>query len=79
MKIIKDIYVRPKNEQIAEWRKWAATKDVSAELKREALKQLAWAHDPEGIDLAINALQDLNEGVQADAATALGLHIYAGG
>lgn len=71
MKIIKDIYVRPKNEQIAEWRKWAATKDVSAELKREALKQLAWAHDPEGIDLAINALQDLNEGVQADAATAL--------
>lgn len=71
MKIIKELYVKPKQEQIPEWRKWAATVDVSAELKREALKQLAWAKDPEGVTLAAAALRDLNDGVQADAATAL--------
>ncbi len=71
MKIIKDLYVRPKNEQIPEWRKWAASLDVSAELKREALKQLAWARDPDGVVLAARALTDMNEGVQGDAATAL--------
>lgn len=71
MKIIKDLYVRPKNEQIPEWRKWAGTVEVSAELKREALKQLAWARDPDGVGLAAKALQDQNDGVQADAATAL--------
>jgi HEAT repeat protein len=71
MKTIKELYVKPKNEQIPEWRKWAATVDVSAELKREALKQLAWAKDPEGVTLAAAALRDPNDGVQADAATAL--------
>ncbi len=71
MKTIKELYVRPKQEQIPEWRKWAATVDVSAELKREALKQLAWMKDPEGVTLAAAALRDLNEGVQGDAATAL--------
>ncbi len=71
MKTIKGIYVKPRDEQLVDWRKWAATVDISAELKREALKQLAWAEDPQGVDLAIKALQDLNVGVQADAATAL--------
>jgi HEAT repeat protein len=71
MKTIKELYVRPMNEQIPEWRKWAGTVDVSAELKREALKQLAWAKDPEGVTLAAAALRDQNDGVQADAATAL--------
>jgi HEAT repeat protein len=71
MKTIKELYVKPKQEQIPEWRKWAASVDVSAELKREALKQLAWMKDPEGVTLAAAALRDLNEGVQGDAATAL--------
>ena len=71
MKVIKELYVKPKAEQIPEWRKWAGTVEVSAELKREALKQLAWAKDPEGVTLAAAALRDPNEGVQADAATAL--------
>ena len=66
----KEIFVKPKNEQIPEWRKWAAT-EASAELKREALKQLAWAKDPEGVTLAAKALSDLNEGVAADAAMCL--------
>jgi len=71
MKTIKELYVKPKQEQIPEWRKWAASVDVSAELKREALKQLAWMKDPEGVTLAAAALRDLNEGVQGDAATSL--------
>ncbi len=71
MKLMKEIFVKPKKEQLPEWKKWAATTETSAELKRESLKQLAWAKEPEGIDLAIAALKDPNEGVQADAATAL--------
>ena len=66
----KEIFVKPKSEQIPDWRKWAAS-EASAELKREALKQLAWAKDPEGVTLAAKALTDLNEGVQADAAMCL--------
>lgn len=66
----KEIFVKPKTEQIPDWRKWAAT-EASAELKREALKQLAWAKDPEGVALASKALTDLNEGVQGDAAMCL--------
>ena len=66
----KEIFVKPKTEQIPDWRKWAAT-EASAELKREALKQLAWAKDPEGVTLAAKALTDLNEGVQGDAAMCL--------
>lgn len=71
MKTIKELYVKPKQEQIPEWRKWAATVEVSAELKREALKQLAWMKDAEGVTLAAAALRDPNEGVQGDAATSL--------
>jgi HEAT repeat protein len=69
----KEVFVKPKNEQIPEWRKWAAT-EASAELKREALKQLAWAKDPEGVNLAAKALSDLNEGVEADAAMCLAFY-----
>ena len=69
----KEVFVKPKNEQIPEWRKWAAT-EASAELKREALKQLAWAKDPDGVTLAAKALSDLNEGVEADAAMCLAFY-----
>lgn len=64
------IYVLPRPEQLPKWRQWAAT-DRSDELKTEALKQLAWLRDPEGVDLAIRALADPSEPVQAMAATAL--------
>jgi len=36
----KAIFVKPKPEQIPDWRKWAAS-DASEELRAEALKQLA--------------------------------------
>jgi HEAT repeat protein len=69
-KIKKAIYVKPQAEQTAEWRKWGAT-GRSDYLKQEALKQLAWAKDPEGVGLCIKALKDLSEPVQAQGATCL--------
>jgi HEAT repeat protein len=66
----KAIFVLPMEEQLPRWRKWAAS-EVSQELKCEALKQLAWARDSEGVNLAIAALKDLAEPVKAMAASAL--------
>jgi hypothetical protein len=66
----KAIFVLPKQEQLPKWREWAAS-DASMELKSEALKQLAWAKDPAGVQLAIKALQDPAEPIQGIAATSL--------
>jgi hypothetical protein len=70
VEIEKGIFVMPADQQIAEWRRWAAS-DRSNELKMEALKQLAWAKDPEGVDLCIAALKHVVEPIRAQAATAL--------
>ncbi|HET9958063.1 MAG TPA: HEAT repeat domain-containing protein [Polyangiaceae bacterium] len=66
----KAIFVLPKNEQIPQWRQWAGS-EASDELRSEALKQLAWAKDPEGVALAVKALSYPSEGVQSMAATSL--------
>lgn len=66
----KQIFLLPKAEQIPQWRTWAAS-EASDEVRAEALKQLAWARDPEGVPLAVKALTYPSEGVQAMAATAL--------
>ena len=66
----KDIFVKPKAEQVPDWRQWAAT-ELSDELRMEALKQLAWARDPEGVPLAAKALVSPSEPVQGMAAQAL--------
>ena len=66
----KDIFVKPKAEQITAWREWAA-KESSDEVRCEALKQLAWAKDPQGVPLAASALADPSEAVQGMAALAL--------
>jgi HEAT repeat protein len=68
--IKKGIFVKPKPEQIGEWRKYAAT-DASDELRAESLKQLAWAKDPEGVRLAAAALTSPSEPVQGMAGQAL--------
>src|SRR5258706_814996 len=46
----KNIFVLPKNEQTPKWREWAMGEKAAAsdEVRMEALKQLAWAKDPEG-------------------------------
>lgn len=67
----KQTLMLPQRDQVAEWRKWAAS-DESAYLKEEALKQLAWARDPAGVDLAIAALSHPEEKIRAQAALALG-------
>jgi HEAT repeat protein len=66
----KALFVLPKEEQLPKWREWAAS-DRSDEMVQEALKQLAFAKDPAGVDLAIKALQRPSEPVQAMAGTAL--------
>jgi HEAT repeat protein len=66
----KAIFILPKAEQLPKWREWAKS-DRSQELRQEGLKQLAWAKDPEGVDLAIAALKAQAEPVQAMAGTAL--------
>ena len=66
----KDIFVLPKQEQLPKWREWAAS-DKSEEVRAEALKQLAWAKDPAGVQLAIDALSVPSEPLQGMAALAL--------
>jgi HEAT repeat protein len=71
---MKNIFVRPKEEQLVEWRKWAATpgeREGMGEIRQEAIKQLAWAKDPEGVKLAIELLKSLEPKLQGMAATAL--------
>ncbi|MEO7035638.1 MAG: HEAT repeat domain-containing protein [Polyangiaceae bacterium] len=66
----KDIFVLPKQEQLPKWEAWAAS-DKSEEVRAEALKQLAWAKDPAGVKLAIDALSVPSEPLQGMAALAL--------
>lgn len=73
-KTMKDIFVQPKEQQLAEWRKWAGTPGDEGgltEIKQEAIKQLAWARDPEGVPLASAMLKSPNVKLQGIAATAL--------
>jgi HEAT repeat protein len=66
----KAIYVLPKDEQLPRWQQWAGS-EQSDYLREEALKQLAWARDPAGVDLAIKALQSLSVSVRGMAASVL--------
>ena len=71
---MKSIFVMPKEQQTEKWRKWATTPGDSGgvtELKQEALKQLAWARDPEGVKAAILLLKSPSEKLQGMAATVL--------
>lgn len=71
---MKNIFVMPKDQQIAEWRKWAAVNGEQGgvtEIRQEAMKQLAWAKDPEGVTIAAQMLKSPTPKLQAMAATAL--------
>jgi HEAT repeat protein len=69
----KEIFVLPKAEQAPKWREWSIGEksQSSDEVRMEALKQLAWNKDPEGVKAAIDALSYPTEPMQAMAATAL--------
>ncbi len=66
----KATFVLPKDEQLPKWREWAAS-EASDELVQESLKQLAFARDPAGVDLAMKALTRPSEPIQSMAATCL--------
>jgi HEAT repeat protein len=66
----KNIFVLPRKDQIPLWRKWAATPG-EVMLQQEALIQLAWAEDPEGVPLAIKALAGSDHRVRGVAAQVL--------
>ncbi|KYF51257.1 hypothetical protein BE08_21985, partial [Sorangium cellulosum] len=66
----KNIFVLPKKDQLPHWRKWAAS-DAEPALQREALMQLAWAGDPEGVTHATNALKLPDHRVKGVAAQVL--------
>lgn len=66
----KNIYVLPTKDQIPLWRKWAANSNEAA-LQQEALQQLAWADDPEGIALATKAVAQPDHKVRGTAAQVL--------
>jgi HEAT repeat protein len=66
----KNIFVLPKAEQLPLWRKWAASSAEPA-LQQEALVQLAWADDPEGVALATKAAEQPDHRVKGIAAQVL--------
>jgi HEAT repeat protein len=66
----KAIYLLPKAEQIPRWKTWAGRADVPA-LQQTAFGELAWAKDPDGMNLIIKGLSSDDHSVRATAATAL--------
>lgn len=66
----KNIFVLPQKEQIPLWRKWAAATNEPA-LQQEALIQLAWAEDPEGVALATKAAGQSDHRIKGVAAQVL--------
>lgn len=66
----KNIFVLPAKDQIPRWRKWAASNE-NADLRCEALTQLALLKDPEGVKLAIAALAEDSHKLRGTAAQVL--------
>jgi HEAT repeat protein len=65
----KNIFVLPQKDQLPKWREWAAKSEPG--LEQEALAQLAYADDPEGVNLAIKALEGTDHRVKGTAAQVL--------
>jgi HEAT repeat protein len=66
----KNIFVLPKKDQVPLWRKWAANPNEPF-LQQEALIQLAWLEDAEGVNLATKALSQPDHRVKGVAAQVL--------
>lgn len=67
--IKKNVFILPKDEAIAKWRELA--KSPEFQLQAEALTQLAWAQDGEGVRLATEALASVDHRVRGVAAQVL--------
>ncbi len=66
----KRIFLLPRDQSIAEWRKWAANPN-EYELQQQGLLQLAWLEDKEAIPLAIQALAQQDHRIRGVAAQVL--------
>jgi len=66
----KNLALMPRDQQLPEWRKWAARDDVP-KLQEEAFAQIAWAKDPQGVDLLIKGLASNDHRIRGTAAQAL--------
>ena len=66
----KNIFVLPAKDQVPRWRHWA-TETENVELECEAMSQLAFLKDPEGIKLAIQSLSQPEHKVHGTAAQVL--------
>ncbi len=63
----KRIFKLERNDQIQEWRKWASSTH-EFEMQQQALLQLAWLDDKDGIPIAIQALQQPDHRIRGVAA-----------
>ncbi len=66
----KEIEMLPRAEQIPRWRVWAEP-GKEPFLRMDAFAQLAWAKDPEGLQLIIKGLASDDHRIRGTAATAL--------
>jgi HEAT repeat protein len=66
----KELQMRPKADQLADWRQWAARDDVPL-LQQEAFAQLAWAKDAEGLALIVKGLASVDHRIRSRAAQAI--------
>jgi HEAT repeat protein len=67
----RNIFVLPEKDQIPRWRHWAADKDADVDLRAEALNQLAFLGDDEGVALATAALKSPNHKLRGTCAQVL--------
>jgi HEAT repeat protein len=69
----KAIQLLPKAQQMPKWREWAVrnTDSDAVTLRQDALAELAWAHDPQGIQAIIVGLTSDDHRVRGTAAQAL--------
>jgi HEAT repeat protein len=73
-----ELALMPKDQQLPKWREWAAKEDP-AELRQDAFAQLAWAKDPQGLDLIIKGLESHDHRIRGTAAQALFEYAPGGG
>jgi HEAT repeat protein len=66
----KNIFVLPQKDQIPKWRTWAGDQKDDR-MQQEALMQLAYADDAEGVNLAIKALGSPNHRLTGTSAQVL--------
>ena len=66
----KELQMRPKADQLVDWRRWAAREDVPL-LQQEAFAQLAWAKDDEGLKLIVQGLSSVDHRIRSRAGQAL--------